>query len=445
MSDSIKTSVDVAVAPIVAFDVFTRDIDAWYRVDTETLPDITRTGAIRFEPYLGGRLLDVHDLATGAGRELGRVTVWDHGQRLVFVDNEGSEVAVDFEPCDAGTRVTITHSGLDRLAPKRAGELRRAGWAALAPLYGDHVAPHVRPVALAIVFQALLLLAIVGALALTLMLPTDFPASAAASSSAVFLVAAGLAVLLTQDWLVRRWLPSRWQFQRISIGLFALLCLAVLAMNLRDVVAHDDDALAAVATPVVFLLACWAWALQGPARGRSQRSATSAGSANGRRSNAAKKVLLILSLAALAGAFLAALRSIAALNAVLSTLLLVAMGALSLAEVIRRHRERRTFGFDPDQYLAVTRPVSEGNQPPELLVRHDTTQPEYSGWYAYATAQEQASSDRVAWVAWSMRDLVDHAPAAAAVLREGHGNWKWDHAQRTYRRLEHLDGDPPHS
>ena len=99
MSDSVTTSVEVAVAPVVAFDVFTRDIDAWYRVDAEALPDITRTGAIRFEPHLGGRLLDVHDLPTGEGRELGRITVWEPGQTLGFVDNEGTEVKVDFEPC----------------------------------------------------------------------------------------------------------------------------------------------------------------------------------------------------------------------------------------------------------------------------------------------------------------------------------------------------------
>ncbi len=45
-------------------------------------------------------------------------------------------------------------------------------------------------------------------------------------------------------------------------------------------------------------------------------------------------------------------------------------------------------------------------------------------------------------VVWSMRDLVNHAPQAADVLREGHGTWKWDQAQRAYRRLERLGGDP---
>ncbi len=440
MSDSITTSVEVAVAPIVAFDVFTRDIDAWYRVDTETLPDITRTGAIRFEPQLGGRLLDVHDLATGAGRELGRITVWEPGQTLVFVDNEGTEVKVDFEPCEAGTRVTITHSGLDRLAPKRAAELRRCGWAALAPLYRDHIAPNARPLALAVVFQALIALTVMGAVGLALMmLAGGFPLWAAQSLTAVILLAAGLAVLGTQERLVRRWLPSQWRYRRVSIGLLALACLGLLVKNLYGVVVHGEDVLAAVGLPVVLLLACWSLAQQGPARGGSLRRAMSTEGASGRRWCTARRILLILTGAALAGALLGVLRSVDALGAVLSAALLVAWGALSLTAGLARRRERATFGFDPDMYLAVARPVSEGQHPPELLVHHNPTQPEYSGWYAYATEHEEGSSDLVAW---SMRDLVDHAPEAAAVLREGHGKWKWDHAQRAYRRLEPLGGNP---
>lgn len=104
MSDSVTASVEVAVSPDVAFDVFTQEIDSWYRVDPDTLPDVTRTAAIRFEPHVGGRLIDVHDLATGEGREIGRVTMWERGRRLAFVDNDGTEVEVVFEPGGAGTR-----------------------------------------------------------------------------------------------------------------------------------------------------------------------------------------------------------------------------------------------------------------------------------------------------------------------------------------------------
>jgi len=31
-----------------------------------------------------------------------------------------------------------------------------------------------------------------------------------------------------------------------------------------------------------------------------------------------------------------------------------------------------------------------------------------------------------------MKDIVDHSPEAARPLREGHGKWIWDQAQRVY-------------
>lgn len=440
MSDSITTSVEVAVSPEVAFDVFTREIDAWYQVDTDTLPDITRTAAIRFEPQLGGRLLDVHDLATGAGRELGRITAWEPGRRLAFADNEGTEVEVSFEPRGAGTRVMLTHRGLDRLAPQRGGELRRSGWAALAPFYRDHIAPNARPLAVAVAFQALLLLAIVGALGLTVTLAGGrLPMWAVPSLTAAFLTAAAFAVLGTQDRLVRRWLPSEWHYRRISFRLFGLLCLGLLIEGLYRIAERGEDVLAALGLPVVLLLACWSWEEQGPARGRSLRPrAGSAENASTRRHPALRRFSLI-GLAALAGGLLASFRSIEVLDGVPFPAILILWGAVSLYVVVSKRREKHTFGFNPDLYLAVARPVSEGNERPELLVHRHSKQPEYSGWYAYASEQDELSGDLVVW---SMKDLVDHSPEAARPLREGHGDWKWDQTQRAYRRLEHR-GDGP--
>ena len=354
--------------------------------------------------------------------------------------NEGTEVDISFEPGGAGTRVTLTHRGLDRLAPERAGALRRSGWAALAPLYRDHVAPNARPVAVAVVFLAWVPIAIVGALGLALSLSGGLPSWAAGSLTAVFLWVAGSAVLRTQDRFVRRWLPSEWQYRRIVHRLFALLCAGLLLENLHAVIVDGDDVLGALATPVVLLLACWSWEAQGPARGGSLRKrAASAKDGFARRRAAVRWSVLLLVLAAAYGGLVAALQSVEALAAAFSAAVLILWGALSLRVVHAKRRERRTLGFDPDLYLAVARPVSEGSHPPELLVHHDSKQPEYSGWYAYATEREEGSDDLIVW---SMRDLVDHAPEAASALREGHGTWQWDPAQRAYRRLEHLGGEP---
>jgi uncharacterized glyoxalase superfamily protein PhnB/uncharacterized protein YndB with AHSA1/START domain len=136
---SVATSVDVGVDPATAFGVFVDEIDARYRVERDTVVDLTRTVAIRFEPRLGGRLMDVYDAATGEGREMGRITGWEPGRRLVFTDNRGTEVEVTFGAVALGTRVTIEHRGLDRLEPAMADHVRRFGWGLLLPWYRRHV------------------------------------------------------------------------------------------------------------------------------------------------------------------------------------------------------------------------------------------------------------------------------------------------------------------
>lgn len=133
----ITVSVDVAVGPREAFDAFAHQIDKWYRVSRHTVPDFTRTVEIRFEPYVGGRLLDVHDPATGAGREMGRVRAWEPGNRLVFTDNRDTEIEVTFTANGDGTRVTLVHRGIDELPPDIARHVREYGWALLLPWFAD--------------------------------------------------------------------------------------------------------------------------------------------------------------------------------------------------------------------------------------------------------------------------------------------------------------------
>jgi hypothetical protein len=136
----VRVSVDVDVDPATAFAVFTDEIDAWYKKDRYTLYDHRRTVALRFEPRVGGRLMDVYDAATGEGREMGRVTAWEPGRRLVFVDQRATEVEVTFEPVDdAVTRVTLEHRGLERLRDDEAERHARHGWRVLVPWYEQYV------------------------------------------------------------------------------------------------------------------------------------------------------------------------------------------------------------------------------------------------------------------------------------------------------------------
>jgi uncharacterized protein YndB with AHSA1/START domain len=109
----------VAADPATAFEVFTREIDAWWKQGPRFRPSVGGAGLLRLEPGAGGRLLEHY--ADGSTFEFGRVKVWEPGQRLVFdlvgrdfAAGESTEVEVRFEPADGGTRVTVEHRGWDR-------------------------------------------------------------------------------------------------------------------------------------------------------------------------------------------------------------------------------------------------------------------------------------------------------------------------------------------
>ena len=134
---SVRLSISVTVDPQAAFDVFTGEIDAWYRRGPHNFADPERTVGIRFEPGVGGRLIEVYDARTGDGLEIGEIVVWEPGSRLVFVDNRKTEVDVRFEPDgDHATRVTLEHRGLERLLPDDAVRHAKFGGQLLLKWYG---------------------------------------------------------------------------------------------------------------------------------------------------------------------------------------------------------------------------------------------------------------------------------------------------------------------
>ena len=124
----VRVTIHVDVDPDTAFAVFTEEIDAWYQRGPHNFADPARAVGIRFEPFVGGRLIEVYDRDTGEGRTMARIEVWDPGKRLVFVDNRETEADVTFEPSGGGTRVTLEHRGFERLAPQEAEQHARFGW-----------------------------------------------------------------------------------------------------------------------------------------------------------------------------------------------------------------------------------------------------------------------------------------------------------------------------
>ena len=145
MSTTTATAtVEVPCDPDTAFDIFTSDISIWWRRGTNYWNDSVRGRELRFEPRVGGRLIEVYDRDTGEGFEIGRVLAWEPGKRLVFTWRQGNwgptestDVEVRFEPTTSGTLVTVAHGGWDRVPSAGPGvsEGYGQGWAELLGFY----------------------------------------------------------------------------------------------------------------------------------------------------------------------------------------------------------------------------------------------------------------------------------------------------------------------
>jgi hypothetical protein len=134
----VRVTIDVGVDPVTAFDVFTAEIDTWYKRGRHTFFAPEKALGIRFEPHVGGRLLEVYDRDTGEGREMARITVWEPGRRLMFVDNHETEVEVTFEADGDGTRVTLEHRGFEHMTDHAAEHHARFGWRLLIVWYEEY-------------------------------------------------------------------------------------------------------------------------------------------------------------------------------------------------------------------------------------------------------------------------------------------------------------------
>jgi uncharacterized protein YndB with AHSA1/START domain len=120
--DKVRVTVLVRVPPAIAFEVFTRETDLWWRRGPRFRPGGARVGVLQFEPHEGGRLFERFD---DAGMiEVGRVTRWEPPERLVFewrnsnfAPDEVTEVEVRFDASPSGTQVTLEHRGWSALRP----------------------------------------------------------------------------------------------------------------------------------------------------------------------------------------------------------------------------------------------------------------------------------------------------------------------------------------
>jgi uncharacterized protein YndB with AHSA1/START domain len=123
MTSHILVAIRVAATPARAFEVFIREIGAWWQPNELFRFTHNSPGQLKFEPGLGGRLVEI--LPDGNIFEIGRITAWEPGVRLAFTwrqetfgPGQLTRVEVRFEPVGDETRVKVEHYGWDTVPPE---------------------------------------------------------------------------------------------------------------------------------------------------------------------------------------------------------------------------------------------------------------------------------------------------------------------------------------
>lgn len=116
MASRVMVALRVRATPARAFEAFTAEIGQWWTPNDLFAFTPREPGVLSFE----GRERLIETRAGGKVFEIGRVTVWEPGVRLVvgwrqasFTPEMATEVEVTFEPVGEETRVTVTHTGWD--------------------------------------------------------------------------------------------------------------------------------------------------------------------------------------------------------------------------------------------------------------------------------------------------------------------------------------------
>lgn len=138
---AVLVATTVAADPETAFRLFTVEVDRWWRRGPVYRFRPDADGTMRFEPGPDGRLVERY--GDGSEYEVGRIRAWEPGRRLAFswrnpnyASGEETEVEVRFSTAPGGTRVTVRHTGLDRLRPGHPAR-HGLGDVALLRMMGD--------------------------------------------------------------------------------------------------------------------------------------------------------------------------------------------------------------------------------------------------------------------------------------------------------------------
>lgn len=117
MASRVVVALRVKASPLRAFEAFTAEIGQWWRPNALFAFTPRAPGVLSFD----GRERLIETREGGKVFEVGRVSVWEPGARLVvgwrqatFTPDMATQVEVTFEAVGEGeTRVTVSHSGWD--------------------------------------------------------------------------------------------------------------------------------------------------------------------------------------------------------------------------------------------------------------------------------------------------------------------------------------------
>jgi len=152
MNDRTRVTLRVAASRETAFQVFTEELDTWWRHGKKYR--VSNQGTMALEARPGGKWTETMRRKDGTSRvvELGQVLVWDPPQRLVlsfrpanFNEKDPStEIEVIFERAighgGEGTLVTLEHRGWARVRedhPVRHGQSPKAFLASMGRFWGE--------------------------------------------------------------------------------------------------------------------------------------------------------------------------------------------------------------------------------------------------------------------------------------------------------------------
>ncbi|MBL8955443.1 MAG: SRPBCC domain-containing protein [Myxococcaceae bacterium] len=117
--ETVVVTTVVEVPPARAFELFTKDIDVWWKRSPRFRRWPGQQGRLAFEGTPPERLVERDGTETAV---VGRVLAWAPGERLAlawagagFTEKDGTEVHVQFEKHAAGTRVTLEHRNIGAL------------------------------------------------------------------------------------------------------------------------------------------------------------------------------------------------------------------------------------------------------------------------------------------------------------------------------------------